>query len=83
MNYTGRMTHQLRTCVVSQGTAPTEDLKPDRRWLRNVESAKPFIDLNAGDEKNGRGNDIPIRNDLAEELRLVPPNVPQAAGKMS
>ena len=30
---------------------------------------RPYIDLNAGDEKNGSGNDIPLRDDLAAELR--------------
>ena len=30
---------------------------------------RPYIDLNAGDEKNGEGNDIPLRDDLAADLR--------------
>ena len=31
---------------------------------------RPYIDLNAADEKNGDGNDIPLRGDLAAELRV-------------
>ena len=30
---------------------------------------RPYIDLSAADEKNGEGNDIPLRDDLAAELR--------------
>ena len=34
-----------------------------------LDGDRPYIDLNAGDEKNGQGNDIPLRRDLAAELR--------------
>lgn len=30
----------------------------------------PFVSLNAADEKNGEGNDIALRRDLADDLRL-------------
>ena len=35
----------------------------------HLDGDRPYIDLNAGDEKNGQGNDIPLRADLAAELK--------------
>ena len=34
-----------------------------------LDAKLPFIDLLAGDEKNGDGSEIPLRNDLAADLR--------------
>ena len=34
-----------------------------------LDVARPYIDLSAGDEKNGQGNDIPLGDELAAELR--------------
>lgn len=34
-----------------------------------LDGDRPYIDLDAGDEKNSRGNDIPLPSDLAAELK--------------
>ena len=45
----------------------------------DLDAPMPFVALNAGDEKNRQGNTIPLRHDLANDLREWLSDVPNAS----
>ncbi len=45
----------------------------------DLDAPMPFVELNAGDEKNRQGNTIPLRLDLANDLKEWRSDVPNAS----
>ena len=68
LEFLGRERALIYKTLVLSGLRKAELASLTVAHLR-LEETIPFIDLNAADEKNREGNDIPLRDDLAADLR--------------